>query len=105
LQSTHLEHLEEILLRNDQTLEPLLLLYRALGKLFECRVVAVRDRTAKRSSPEHILRQAGHLPVSNGHLVIETVVNGRTDAKMAAVVLLGRFSENMGRRVPEHLLA
>jgi hypothetical protein len=30
LQSTHLEHLEEILLRNDQTLEPLLLLYRAL---------------------------------------------------------------------------
>jgi len=43
--------------------------------------------------------------VLHGHLVIETILDWWSDAKVASIVLLASLSQNVGRRVPEHSLA
>ena len=44
-------------------------------------------------------------PVLDSHLVEETIVGRRADAKVAAVVTFGSLAEYVRRRVPEHTLA
>ena len=85
---THIEHLQQVLLRHDEALELLLLLDSLLRDLFQGGVVAGLDGTAL-----------------DRHFIEETLVRGRTEAKVATIVALSSFTENVCRRVPEDALA
>jgi hypothetical protein len=80
LSRAYSKHLQERLLWDRDSLKLLLLLDGTFGELFESRVVGIGDRTS-----------------INGHLVEKSVIGGRSDAQVTPVVLLSRFTEDVGR--------
>lgn len=86
-----LEHLEEVLLRNDDALKRLLLLDGSVDEGLEGRKVVGYDGRA--------------LAHAHAHLVVEAVVDWGTNAKVAAVMPLCGLAEDVGRRVPEDSLS
>ena len=44
-------------------------------------------------------------PVIDSHLIKETLIGGRADAEVAAIVTLSSLAEDVGGRMPEDTLA
>ena len=46
-----------------------------------------------------------NIPLFDGHFIEEAIVSRRSEAEMATIMPFRCLSKNMGRRMPEHLLA
>ena len=102
--TTHVEHLKQLLLRYDDTLEPLLFLDRRLRELLQTGVVGICDGPLG-GSECMLSKVVQDIPFVNSHFVEEALFRGWTNAQMATIVTLGGFTQDMGRRMPEHTLA
>ena len=103
-----LEHLEELILGHLEALKRLLLLDDAVGELLQSLLVLVGNHLPVvllvcDCREQHQVNILSHV----GHIIVETwgVLSGGTVAEVASKASLGSLSENVGRRVPEDLLA
>lgn len=101
------EHFHELGLGHFQTLKGLLLLDDGAGQGLESLLVVLVDRLPGMRQYNSNLVQGCNILSHVGHVIVEAggVLGGRSIAEVAAEAALASFSQNMGRRVPEDLLA
>lgn len=102
-----LEHLKELILGHLKTLKWLLGLDDVAGEGLQGLFVLVGNGLAWGLLVLDSPWTDVHIPVHVGHVIIETGgIGGRgAVAEIASVTTLGSLSENMGRGMPEDLLA
>lgn len=84
------EHLEKVLLGNNESLKLLLLLDSRLGPSLN--VGKFRGMN-------------GTLTIINAHFIEETVIGGGTDTKVSTIEVLASLTKNVGRGMPKDLLS
>ena len=117
------EHLQKIGLGEDEAVKGLLILDDLAGNGLQWLPIGILHRSAnerdghvKQKLPESAmiyddiyitltLEARASILIGKGHFIIEAVIDGRSDAQMTSEPTFGRFTQDVGARMPEDLLA